>query len=196
MEDNKILAGLATLLTEKTVLADGEVDIDEHIGEREPAPSKPKESEEVEEPKETDDSDDSEEFKSPEIDIPVVLDDPFADDAMDLDLDFDDDDDDDVEIDIEVEREKAPENSPFEEKVEKEESVHQLPETAATFLDQYEIPKENARLERLGSYDVVVLGPNVALTRAQMRSLMRSGMIAMTAEDTGGLAFVYPSSKF
>lgn len=185
MKKDKILAGIADLLTENAVLADGETEIDEFIDEKEPAPA----PEPKEEPKEEVELDENPtEDPDIDIDIPVVLDEPYVDEVMDLK--DDDDEDDDIDID------ETPETSPFEEMKDVEEPEHNLPESASSFLDQLEIPKSNARLERFGAYDVVVLGPNVALTRAQMRGLMRSGLIAMTAEDTGGLAFVYPASRF
>ena len=70
-----------------------------------------------------------------------------------------------------------------------------LYDSAASFLDVAEIPKSGSKLERIGSYDVVVLGNGIALNRVQLRYLMEQGLVALAA-DEAGQALIYPTGKF
>ena len=71
---------------------------------------------------------------------------------------------------------------------------HNLSDAAANFLDVAEIPKSGARVERMGSHDVLVLGPATALNRSQMRYLMAEGLVNMASDnENGGVALIYPA---
>lgn len=178
MEKKKVIAGIAHLLNKNVVVkAD-----DEEIQEVPMDSSEP----EIEE------NDTPEGMEIPDIDMPMVLEDPFV---APEDMPSEEEMDKEIE-EIQMDMENGDEGEQEEAPVMEDEDSHQLDEAASSFLDQAEIPKGGAQVKRIGSYDVMVLGPGVALNRAQVRYLLAEGLIHIAADaDAGGQALVFPTGS-
>lgn len=177
MERNKVIAGIAYLVNHKTVVkADDDI---EEVALEAPEGIEEENAEEI--------APESVEREIPDVEIPMIIEDPIVEPG-----DLPTYEDEDVDIDELVD--EALEEAPVEEEPALEEEAHQLNDAAASFLDVAEIPKSGARVERIGSYDIIVLGPGVAINRSQLRYLLAEGLIHIAADgESGGQALVYPT---
>lgn len=175
MDKKQVLAGIAYLVSKKVVKADDEeikeVPMDDQI---DLSPES--------EPEAVDES----EQELPEIEMPIVLENPIV---APEDMPSMEEMDEQIE---EVQKNMEKESGPAME----DEKSHSLNDAAANFLDAVSIPKGGASQERMGSYDVLVLGQGVALDRAQIRHLLAEGLVHIAADGkSGGQALVFPAGS-
>lgn len=64
--------------------------------------------------------------------------------------------------------------------MEEENTKLELPNKLLDFMSSIELLVEGAQLKRMGSYKILQLAEGVAINKAQLRSLMDNGLIAVS----------------